>query len=155
MSYYLNEENEAKLSEFLVKENEKICKEQLKSDTVPDQFRDLIKKTMDSGSPLPFFDPKFGYYSVSFTPCENGTRIYAHHHISNVSECIHDPAKVTVIVDDSGNEEEDNKLLETPSEALKTSIEDMSIREEAAERESMGSVPVDDDGITGSIEIDE
>ena len=75
MSYYLNEENEAKLSEFLVKENEKICKEQLKSDKVPDQFRVLIKKTMDSGSPLPFFDPKFGYYSVSFTPCENGTRI--------------------------------------------------------------------------------
>lgn len=156
MSYFLNEENEVKLSEFLVRENTKICTEQLKGDDVPDQFRDLIKRTLDSGSPVPFFDPKYGYYSVSFTPCEGGTRIYAHHHLSNTSECIHDPANVTVIVDDSEEESDgEDTHLETENESIQSSIEDLRHDPHSDESESIGSIPVSDDGLTGHVDINE
>jgi len=155
MSYFLNEENELKLSEFLVKENKKICKEQLKDDKIPENFRDLMEKTIETGSPLPFFDPRFGYYSVSFTPCENGTRIYAHHHISNNSECIHDPANVTVIVDDSEEEKVDESFIETPQQSLESSLENMNSIEDESIRDSINSIPINDDGITGMVEINE
>jgi hypothetical protein len=33
-----------------------------------------------------------GYYSISFTPCQEGNRIYAHHHLSNESKALFDPS---------------------------------------------------------------
>jgi hypothetical protein len=106
MSFILNEEQEVALSEFLNRENQKICEEQILEDSIPKEFRDLIQKTIETGSPVPFFDPAVGYYSISFTPCDKGDRIYVHHHISNVSEPIYDPSLVIVTQEDVINEPE-------------------------------------------------
>lgn len=116
MSFFLTEDQEGKLNEFLEKENRKVCQEQLNSSDVPDEFKPLIEKTLESDSPLPFFDPAHGYYSVSFTPCDQGNRIYVHHHISNVSEAIYDPSKLNVNLVDGEeilNSEIEEKVLDT------------------------------------------
>jgi hypothetical protein len=119
MSFFLNEDQEIKLNQFLDRENRKVCEEQLQGEKVPPEFKQLIQKTIESDSPLPFFDPKIGYYSVSFTPIENGTRIYAHHHLSGVSEAIHDPSRIDII-DETEREEikEDSELELTETEVF-------------------------------------
>ena len=106
MAYFLNEEQEIALNEFLTEENKKVCEKQILEDKIPKEFRDLIEKTMESGSPLPFFDPLAGYYTVSFTPCDKGDRIYVHHHLSGVSKSIYDPALVKVTTEDVEVEDE-------------------------------------------------
>ncbi len=112
MSFFLNEDQEIKLNQFLDRENRKVCEEQLQGEKVPPEFKQLIQKTIESDSPLPFFDPKIGYYSVSFTPIENGTRIYAHHHLSGVSEAIHDPSRIDIIDETEREEIKENSELE-------------------------------------------
>ena len=104
MAFFLTEEQEIALNEFINRENTKICESQILEDSIPQEFRDLIQKTIDSGSPVPFFDPLHGYYSISFTPCEKGNRIYVHHHLTGVSEAIYDPSTVTIITEDVVNE---------------------------------------------------
>lgn len=96
MSYYLTDEQEHELNLFLDQENRKICEEQLLSDDVAPELKKIIQKTKDAGSPIPAFDPKYGYYSISFTPCVDGNRIYAHHHISNKSVAIFDPSVAVI-----------------------------------------------------------
>ena len=94
MSYFLTNEQEDELSFFLDRENQKICADQVSSASdLPQELKDIVQKTIDSGSPIPAFDPAVGYYSVSFTPCDEGNRIYAHHHLSGVNEAISDPLK--------------------------------------------------------------
>ena len=109
MSYFLTDDQEYALNVFLDEENVKICKTQLESEDVPDELKDIIRKTEEAGSPIPAFNPEHGYYSVSFTPCNEGNRIYAHHHLTNVSKAIFDPA-VAIIEDDKVviNESEEN-----------------------------------------------
>lgn len=106
MSFILTEEQEVALSEFLNRENKIVCEKQILEETIPKEFRDLIQKTIESGSPVPFFDPVIGYYSISFTPCEKGNRIYAHHHITDVSEAIYDPSLVVLTKQDVEVEKE-------------------------------------------------
>lgn len=96
MSFFLNEEQEAALNQFLIRENTKVCEKQINEDTIPKEFREMIEKTLEINEPIPFFDPLAGYYSVSFTPCERGDRIYAHHHITGESVAIYDPSLVVV-----------------------------------------------------------
>ena len=91
MSFFLTDEQEDALNMFLDKQNEKVCEEQLNSAELADDLKEIVRKTVEAGSPIPAFDPRVGYYSISFTPCEKGTRIYVHHHITNVSEEIYDP----------------------------------------------------------------
>ncbi len=99
MSYFLTDDQEYDLNVFLDEENLKVCKTQLESKDVPDELKEIIKKTEEAGSPIPAFNPEFGYYSVSFTPCNEGNRIYAHHHLTNISKAIFDPS-VSIIEDD-------------------------------------------------------
>lgn len=91
MSFFLTDEQEDALNMFLDKQNQKVCEEQLNSEELADDLKEIVRKTVEAGSPIPAFDPRVGYYSVSFTPCEKGNRIYVHHHITNVSEEIYDP----------------------------------------------------------------
>lgn len=91
MSFFLTDEQEDALNLFLDRQNQKICEEQLNSDELDEELKQIVQKTVDAGSPIPAFDPRVGYYSVSFTPCERGSRIYAHHHLTNISEEIYDP----------------------------------------------------------------
>jgi|ETNmetMinimDraft_21_1059911.scaffolds.fasta_scaffold101211_2 hypothetical protein len=94
MSYFLTNEQEDELSFFLDRENQKICADQVSSASdLPQELKDIVQKTIDSGSPIPAFDPAVGYYSISFTPCDEGNRIYVHHHLSGVNEAISDPLK--------------------------------------------------------------
>ena len=94
MSYFLTNEQEDELSFFLDRENKKICEDQVSSASdLPQELKDIVQKTIDAGSPIPAFDPAVGYYTVSFTPCDEGNRIYAHHHLSGVNEAIYDPLK--------------------------------------------------------------
>jgi hypothetical protein len=93
MSFFLTEEMEEQINLFLNTENEQICKAQLESPDILPEFKEMIRKTIESGSPVPYFDTRFGYYSVSFTPCEYGNRVYIHHHISDKSEVIFDPSQ--------------------------------------------------------------
>ena len=94
MSYFLTNEQEDELSFFLDRENKKICADQVSSASdLPQELKEIVQKTIDAGSPIPAFDPSVGYYTVSFTPCDEGNRIYAHHHLSGVNEAIYDPLK--------------------------------------------------------------
>lgn len=95
MSYFLTDEQEHELNLFLDEENRNICEQQLESDDVPEELKKIIRSTIEAGSPIPAFNPIHGYYSISFTPCEEGNRIYAHHHLTNKSVALYDPSKVT------------------------------------------------------------
>jgi hypothetical protein len=99
MSFFLTDEQEDALNLFLDEQNRRVCEQQLESETLPDDLKNIIQKTVEAGSPIPAFDPKVGYYSISFTPTEDGNRIYVHHHLAEVSYAIYDP--IQPIVDES------------------------------------------------------
>jgi hypothetical protein len=100
MAYFLTDQQEYELNLFLDEQNRIAYNEQINSDEISDELKEIIKKTEESGSPIPAFDPKYGYYSISFTPCEEGNRIYVHHHITNQSKSIYDPANNVEIISD-------------------------------------------------------
>ncbi len=91
MSFFLTDEQEDALNLFLDEQNRKVCEQQLESETLPEELKEIVTKTMEAGSPIPAFDPTVGYYSISFTPTEDGNRIYVHHHLADVSYPIYDP----------------------------------------------------------------
>ena len=110
MSYFLTNEQEDELSFFLDRENKKICEDQVSSASdLPQELKDIVQKTMDAGSPIPAFDPAVGYYTVSFTPCDEGNRIYAHHHLSGVNEAISDTLKQRIDAEELAKMEEARK----------------------------------------------
>ena len=110
MSYFLTNEQEDELSFFLDRENKKICEDQVSSASdLPQELKDIVQKTMDAGSPIPAFDPAVGYYTVSFTPCDEGNRIYAHHHLSGINEAISDPLKQRIDAEELAKMEEERK----------------------------------------------
>ena len=93
MSFFLTDSQEDELNLFLDEQNRQACEEQLKSRLLPDDLSEIIKKSVEADSPLPAFDPIVGYYTISFTPCSDGNRIYAHHHINNKSISLCDQAR--------------------------------------------------------------
>ena len=110
MSYFLTNEQEDELSFFLDRENKKICEDQVSSASdLPQELKEIVHKTIDAGSPIPAFDPAVGYYTVSFTPCDEGNRIYAHHHLSGVNEAISDPLKQRIDAEELAKMEEERK----------------------------------------------
>ena len=110
MSYFLTNEQEDELSFFLDRENKKICEDQVSSASdLPQELKDIVQKTMDAGSPIPAFDPAVGYYSVSFTPCYEGNRIYAHHHLSGINEAIYDPLKQRIDAEELAKLKEESR----------------------------------------------
>ena len=110
MSYFLTNEQEDELSFFLDRENKKICEDQVSSASdLPQELKEIVQKTMDAGSPIPAFDPAVGYYTVSFTPCDEGNRIYAHHHLSGVNEAISDPLKQKIDIEELAKMEADKR----------------------------------------------
>ena len=110
MSYFLTNEQEDELSFFLDRENQKICADQVSSASdLPQELKEIVQKTIDAGSPIPAFDPAVGYYTVSFTPCDEGNRIYAHHHLSGVNEAISDPLKQRIDAEELAKMEEARK----------------------------------------------
>jgi len=123
MGFFLTDEQEHAVDVFLDTQNRVIAEQQLESEEIPAEYKDMITKTMDSGSPIPFFNPEYGYYSISFTPCDKGNRIYVHHHLSNISECIFDPAQTTI-------EEVDNSI-ELP-EVIEDMLEELDTLESAS-----------------------
>ena len=107
MSYFLTNEQEDELSFFLDRENKKICEDQVSSASdLQQELKEIVQKTIDAGSPIPAFDPAVGYYTVSFTPCDEGNRIYAHHHLSGVNEAISDPLKQKIDAEEFAKMEE-------------------------------------------------
>ena len=110
MSYFLTNEQEDELSFFLDRENKKICADQVSSASdLPQELKEIVQKTIDAGSPIPAFDPAVGYYTVSFTPCDEGNRIYAHHHLSGINEAISDPLKQSIDAEELAKMEEARK----------------------------------------------
>ena len=110
MSYFLTNEQEDELSFFLDRENKKICEDQVSSASdLPQELKEIVQKTIDAGSPIPAFDPAVGYYTVSFTPCDEGNRIYAHHHLSGVNEALSDPLKQRIDAEELAKMEEERK----------------------------------------------
>ena len=102
MSFFLTDSQEDELNLFLDEENRKMCEEQLESRMLPDDLAEIVKKSVEAGSPLPAFDPIVGYYTISFTPCSDGNRIYAHHHLTNKSVALCDPARDDINLDAAG-----------------------------------------------------
>jgi hypothetical protein len=111
MSFFLTDEHEDALNLFLDEQNKKVCEKQLESDTIPDELKEIIKKTMEAGSPIPAFDPKVGYYSISFTPTEDGNRIYVHHHLADVSYAIYDPLQQELQVEESETSVSESEVI--------------------------------------------
>lgn len=101
MSFFLTDSQEDELNLFLDEQNRKMCEEQLESRMLPDDLAEIVKKSVESDSPLPAFDPIVGYYTISFTPCSDGNRIYAHHHLTNKSVALCDPARDDINLDAS------------------------------------------------------
>ncbi len=101
MAYFLTDQQEYELNLFLDEQNRIAYHKQMESDEISDELKNIIKKTEEAGSPIPAFDPQYGYYSVSFTPCNEGNRIYVHHHITNQSKSIYDPANNVEIINDT------------------------------------------------------
>lgn len=112
MSFFLTDEQEDALNLFLDEQNKQVCEKQLESETLPEELKEIIRKTMEAGSPIPAFDPKVGYYSISFTPTEDGNRIYVHHHLAEVSHAIYDPLQQVTI------EEEEEEVPVSESEVV-------------------------------------
>ena len=102
MSFFLTDSQEDELNLFLDEQNRKMCEEQLESRMLPDDLAEIVKKSVESDSPLPAFDPIVGYYTISFTPCSDGNRIYAHHHLTNTSVALCDPARDDINLDVAG-----------------------------------------------------
>lgn len=94
MSYFLTDDQEEELNLFLDEQNRKVCEDQLNDEMIADELKEIIRATLKADSPIPAFNPVYGYYTVSFTPCEEGNRIYVHHHLTGVSKAISDPAQV-------------------------------------------------------------
>ena len=77
----------------------------------------MMRSNLEEGVLIPFFNPEHGYYSISFTPCSYGNRIYVHHHLTNNSHAILDMASTTVINDDASLDiqskiDEEDKMIE-------------------------------------------
>lgn len=142
MAFFLNEEQEVALNEFLTVENKKVCEKQILEDKIPKDIRDLIQTTLESGSPLPFFDPLAGYYTISFTPCERGDRIYVHHHLTGTSKSIYDPAMIEITTKDVETEEDSVG----PSELSTATIVDVDLDSESESRDKISGV-YEEDGI--------
>jgi hypothetical protein len=126
MSFFLTEEQEEALNFILDEENKKICEEQLNSEDFPEELKEIVRKTVEAGAPIPAFDPQVGYYTISFTPCEDGNRIYLHHHLTNVSKAIYDP--ILPILQDQSEEisEEQVEVLQEEIDTPQTEIIDPS-----------------------------
>lgn len=107
MAYFLTDQQEYELNLFLDEQNRIAYHQQLESDEVSEELKEIIRKTEETGSPIPAFDPKYGYYTISFTPCNEGNRIYAHHHITNQSKAIYDPANNVEIINDPDSVKEE------------------------------------------------
>ena len=118
MSFFLTDSQEDELNLFLDEQNRKMCEEQLDSRLLPDDLAEIVKKSVEAGSPLPAFDPIVGYYTISFTPCSDGNRIYAHHHLTNKSLSLCDPARddITLNADDINNLQHES----IPEDAIST-----------------------------------
>ena len=118
MSFFLTDEQEDVLNLFLDEQNKKVCEDQLNSGDLPDDLAEIVRKTVEAESPIPAHDPSVGYYTVSFTPCDVGNRIYAHHHLSNVSVAISDPLRELEVEVDNEVEGFDVTLEEPENESI-------------------------------------
>jgi len=95
LPFFMTQEQEEKFDSWLKVKNKEAIKKQLKEEVeLTDDERNHLLSMSLSDSPIPIHDDKYGYYSISFTPCGGGIRIYAHHHILDVSEVISDPSKI-------------------------------------------------------------
>ena len=91
----MTSDQEEKFDSWLKVKNKEAIKKQLKDEMdLTDEEQEHLLSMSLSDAPVPIHDDKVGYYSISFTPCSGGVRVYAHHHILNISEEIYDPSKV-------------------------------------------------------------
>jgi hypothetical protein len=150
MSYFLTDEQEHELNLFLDEENRDICKQQLESDDVPEELKEIIRSTIEAGSPIPAFNPIHGYYSISFTPCEEGNRIYAHHHLTNKSVALYDPSQVInqldeLLISDTEINQDSENISDLSAHNMMEQIEDINPENLTTEDiESMFGPPPDE-----------
>lgn len=115
MAYFLTDEQEEELNLFLDEQNRKVCEDQLNDEMIADELKEIIRATLKADSPIPAFNPVYGYYTVSFTPCEEGNRIYVHHHLTGVSKPISDPAQVFEELQKLAEKQNTEEPIEEPS----------------------------------------
>lgn len=158
MSFFLTDSQEDELNLFLDEQNKKICEEQLDSRLLPDDLAEIVKKSVEAGSPLPAFDPIVGYYTISFTPCSDGNRIYVHHHLTNKSLSLCDPARDDVNLDISDinalqQESKSEDLISTDDVELETMPVEISTEEVVANYGGPPQSVLDEMGISSVDEI--
>ena len=158
MSFFLTDSQEDELNLFLDEQNKKICEEQLDSRLLPDDLAEIVKKSVEAGSPLPAFDPIVGYYTISFTPCSDGNRIYVHHHLTNKSLSLCDPARDDVNLDISDinalqQESKSEDLISTDDVELETMPVEISTEEVVANYGGPPQSVLDEMGISSIDEI--
>ena len=158
MSFFLTDSQEDELNLFLDEQNRKMCEEQLDSRLLPDDLAEIVKKSVEAGSPLPAFDPIVGYYTISFTPCSDGNRIYVHHHLTNKSLSLCDPARDDVNLDISDinalqQESKSEDLISTDDVELETMPVEISTEEVVANYGGPPQSVLDEMGISSIDEI--
>lgn len=85
LNFGLTLEQEDQLSKWLDEQNQVIVEEQLKSEEFTETQKEIQKKSLDAGSPIPIYDMNAGYFTISFTPTGWGNRIYVHNHFTGKS----------------------------------------------------------------------
>ena len=85
LSFTLSKVQEKRLEDWLVEQNTIIVKEQLENGDLNETQKEIQKKSLDMGFPIPVYDLNTGYYSISFTPVAWGNRIYVHNHFTGKS----------------------------------------------------------------------
>jgi hypothetical protein len=116
LTFSLTARQEIEFDAWLVEQNKEIVEKQIKNtdSTLTEGEVAVLEKLLESGTPIPHHDGKYGYYSISFTPTDFGNRIYVHNHITNESFRLYDPSmeetpcgvSETEVVSDVINEED-------------------------------------------------
>jgi hypothetical protein len=92
--FSLTAKQEIEFDAWLQTQNQEIVEKQIQNSdqNLSEEQVEVLKKLLETGSPIPYHDGKYGYYSISFTPTDFGNRIYVHNHITNESFRLHDPS---------------------------------------------------------------
>lgn len=90
MTYFVTEEQEKEINEWIDEENKIYIESLLKNPDYPEEEKEKLRDNLDRGLDTPPHKLERGYYTVSFTPTPFGNRIYVHHHLNNVSAKVFD-----------------------------------------------------------------
>lgn len=106
MNFNLTLIQEDEINEWLDEQNEKAIQSQLSSPDLDEVVKKRLKDAVESGLSIPHHSIEHGYYTISFTPCPYGNRIFVHHHVTGESAKVQDIEELKEVkLPEKGNSE--------------------------------------------------